>query len=148
MRGRVPLVLLPSAANAASIRSTSFCTRSRSFFNCATTADRVVMWDPGHDNIRPMSDVLTLLRSLAKENGIRTKCFKRWARKNRVRCKWCDSVRRFSQPAFLRRNYLRDIAAGKCVRCHKEAQQETNKRCAKCQAYHQTHKGKRRKGVS
>ena len=92
-----------------------------------------------------MSDVLKLLRRLAKEHGICTKCFERWSRKNRVRCQRCDSIRRFSQPAFLRRVYLRDIAAGKCVRRHKEPQQATNKRCAKCEAYHYAHKGKRRR---
>jgi hypothetical protein len=40
--------------------------------------------------------------------------------------------------------YLRDIAAGKCVRCHKELQKSTNERCVKCEAYHYAHKGKKR----
>jgi hypothetical protein len=31
------------------------------------------------------------------------------------------------------------------VRRHKEPQQATNKRCAKCEAYHYAHKGKRRR---
>jgi hypothetical protein len=91
-----------------------------------------------------MPDVLKLLRRLAKEHGICTKCFKRWSRRNRVRCQRCDRIRAVSQPVRLRRNYLRDMAAGKCVRCHKEPQQATNKRCVKCQAYHYAHKGKTR----
>jgi hypothetical protein len=91
-----------------------------------------------------MSAVLKLLRRQAKENGICTKCFKRCAVKGITRCRRCNRIRRISQPARLSQNYQRDMAAGKCVRCHKEPQQATNKRCVKCEAYHYAHKGKRR----
>jgi hypothetical protein len=43
---RLPLALLPSAANASSIRATSFFARCRSASNCWTTPDRFVIWDP------------------------------------------------------------------------------------------------------
>ena len=48
-----PLELtLPKAARAASIRCTSLCTRSRSFFNCWTTMDRFrILCLPSADDV-------------------------------------------------------------------------------------------------
>jgi hypothetical protein len=89
-------------------------------------------------------DVLRRFRLSCKKRGICTHCFSRPAIKGLTRCKHCKRAQVASQSARLRRKYLRDIAAGKCVRCHKEPQQATNERCAKCEAYHYAHKGKRR----
>ena len=97
-----------------------------------------------------MSTVPKLLRRFrlpCKERGICTHCSSRPAIEGVTRCRHCKRAQVESRPARLRRIYLRDIAAGKCVRYHKEPQQATIKRCSKCEAYHYAQKGKKRKGV-
>ncbi len=44
----------------------------------------------------------------------------------------------------MRRNYRRDKAAGICVKCRKQAAQDTNVRCVDCQAKHYAQKQRAR----
>jgi hypothetical protein len=69
--------------------------------------------------------------------GICTRCLRRWVDRETTRCKLCNDRLSKSQPARLRRNYAKDVAAGVCVRCHKRKAQPTDKRCRQCQKRHQ-----------
>src|SRR4051812_20868376 len=80
------------------------------------------------------------MRKLAKKAKRCTRCFMNAAENGKTKCASCNQEISQAQPARLRRNYERDDAARVCVRCHKEPQQPTNKRCVACEAYHQKHK--------
>lgn len=88
-------------------------------------------------------------RRAAKRFHICTRCLtkkaerkgKRWLTK----CSDCNQHERDTAPARLRKKYKESDAAGLCVRCNKNAQQDTNKRCEPCEANHQKIKKASRK---